>query len=51
MCIRDRIAAQLLLRRIQSPKEAYPETIVFEPELMVRETTSAARQLPRSKAR
>jgi DNA-binding LacI/PurR family transcriptional regulator len=45
------IAAQLLLRRIQSPKEAYPETIVFEPELMVRETTSAARQLPRSKAR
>jgi LacI family transcriptional regulator len=45
------IAAQLLLRRIQSPKEAYPETIVFEPELMVRETTSGARQLPKSKAR
>jgi LacI family transcriptional regulator len=45
------IAAQLLLRRIQSPKEAYPETIVFEPELMVRETTSGARQLPKRKSR
>lgn len=33
-------AAQLLLKRIQSPKEGYPETIVFEPELMVRESTS-----------
>jgi len=45
------IAAQLLLRRIQSPHEAYPETIVFEPELMVRETTSGARRLPKRKSR
>jgi DNA-binding LacI/PurR family transcriptional regulator len=36
-------AAQLLLKRIQSPREAYPESIVFEPELMVRESTSGAR--------
>jgi DNA-binding LacI/PurR family transcriptional regulator len=35
------MAAQLLLKRIQSPREAYPETIMFEPELMVRESTSA----------
>lgn len=33
------MAAQLLLKRIQNPKEAYPESIVFEPELMVREST------------
>jgi LacI family transcriptional regulator len=36
-------AAQLLLQRIQSPSAAYPETITFEPELMVRESTAAAR--------
>jgi len=36
-------AAQLLLRRIQKPNEAYPETLTFEPELMVRESTGAAR--------
>jgi len=35
-------AAQLLLRRIQHPHEAYPETLTFEPELMVRESTAAA---------
>jgi LacI family transcriptional regulator len=34
------MAAQMLLKRIQNPKEAYPETVVFEPELMVRESTS-----------
>jgi len=39
-------AAQMLLRRIQFPKEAYPETVTFEPELMVRESTGAARALP-----
>ena len=38
-------AAQMLLRRIQNPDEAYPETVTFEPELMVRESTSAARPL------
>ncbi len=36
-------AAQLLLRRIQNPTEAYPEVMTFEPELMVRESTGAAR--------
>jgi DNA-binding LacI/PurR family transcriptional regulator len=44
-------AAQLLLRRIQHPKEAYPDTVTFEPELMVRESTSAARILPGSAGR
>lgn len=39
-------AAQMLLRRIQFPQEAYPETVTFEPELMVRESTGAARVLP-----
>lgn len=39
-------AAQMLLRRIQFPHEAYPETVMFEPELMVRESTGAARKLP-----
>jgi len=34
------VAAQLLLRRIQHPKESYPDTIMFEPELMVRESTA-----------
>ena len=34
------MAAQMLLKRIQSPREAYPEVVVFEPELMVRESTS-----------
>jgi LacI family transcriptional regulator len=38
-------AAQMLLRRIQFPQEAYPETVTFEPELMVRESTGAARPL------
>jgi DNA-binding LacI/PurR family transcriptional regulator len=36
------MAVQTLLKRIQNPNEAYPETILFEPELMVRESTSAA---------
>jgi len=36
------IAVQTLLKRIESPKEAYPEIIMFEPELMVRESTGAA---------
>jgi len=40
-------AAQLLLRRIRYPQEAYPETVTFEPELMVRESTGAARSLPK----
>lgn len=39
------IAVQTLLKRIESPNEAYPESITFEPELMVRESTGAAPQL------
>ena len=37
------MAVQTLLKRIEAPNEAYPEVILFEPELMVRESTSAAR--------
>jgi DNA-binding LacI/PurR family transcriptional regulator len=36
-------AVQTLLKRIEAPTAAYPEVILFEPELMVRESTSAAR--------
>jgi LacI family transcriptional regulator len=38
------MAAQLLLKRIQNPKEPFPDTVMFEPELMVRESTTALRQ-------
>jgi DNA-binding LacI/PurR family transcriptional regulator len=38
------MAAQMLLRRIQSPNDVYPETVTFDPELMVRESTGAARK-------
>ena len=34
------MAAQLLLKRIQNPKEAYPDTVMFEPELTIRESTA-----------
>jgi DNA-binding LacI/PurR family transcriptional regulator len=40
------MAAQMLLRRIQFPNNVYPETVTFEPELMVRESTGAARRPP-----
>ena len=43
-------AAQMLLRRIQFPHEAYPEMVTFEPELMVRESTGAARPLTASRS-
>jgi LacI family transcriptional regulator len=36
------VAVQTLLKRIEAPLEAYPESIMFEPELMVRESTGAA---------
>ena len=45
------VAAQLLLRRIQHPKEAYPDTIMFEPELMVRESTASPPDKPGAKKR
>jgi LacI family transcriptional regulator len=35
------MAAQLVLRRIQNPADAFPDTIMFEPELMQRESTIA----------
>ena len=35
-------AVQTLLKRIEAPTAAYPEVILFEPELMVRESTTAA---------
>lgn len=39
-----RTAAQLLVNRIQSPEEAYPDAVWFEPELVVRESTAGVRQ-------
>jgi LacI family transcriptional regulator len=36
------MAVQTLLKRIEAPNEVYPESIRFEPELMVRESTGAA---------
>ena len=45
------VAAQLLLRRIQNPKEPYPDTIMFEPELVVRESTVPPLQKPAVKNR
>ena len=41
------VAAQLLLKRIQNPAEDYPEAVMFQPELIVRESTGPARPLPR----
>jgi DNA-binding LacI/PurR family transcriptional regulator len=38
-------AAQMLLKRIAAPNDAYPEEVVFDPELMVRESTGPARKL------
>ena len=34
------VGVQILLKRIEKPDEAYPDTIMFEPELMVRESTA-----------
>jgi LacI family transcriptional regulator len=36
-------AAQLLLRRIQSPREEFPDNVMLQPWLMVRESTTAVR--------
>jgi LacI family transcriptional regulator len=33
------VAVQILLKRIEHPEEGYPDAIMFEPELMVREST------------
>jgi LacI family transcriptional regulator len=44
-------AAQLLVKRIQSPDDPYPETIWFEPELEVRESTAGVHDIPSLKTR
>jgi DNA-binding LacI/PurR family transcriptional regulator len=36
-----RTAAQLLVKRIQAPNQPYPEEVWFEPELIIRESTTA----------
>jgi LacI family transcriptional regulator len=36
-------AAELLVQRIQAPTQPYPETVWFTPELVVRESTAAAK--------
>ena len=45
------VAAQLLLKRIQHPKESFPDTIMFEPELVVRESTAPPAPKPVAKKR
>ena len=37
-------AAELLVQRIQSPDEPYPKDVWFEPELIVRESTTSIPQ-------
>ncbi len=44
-------AAQLLVKRIQSPNEPYPEEIWFAPELIVRESTTAPASAMAKKSR
>jgi len=34
------MAAQLLIKRIQNPTEAYADAIFFDPELIARESTA-----------
>jgi LacI family transcriptional regulator len=35
-------AAELLIQRIQAPNQPYPETLWFDPELVIRESTAGA---------
>jgi LacI family transcriptional regulator len=44
-------AVQTLLKRIEAPTYPYPEVILFEPELMVRESTAAPLATPPSPAK
>ncbi len=39
-----RSAAELLVKRIQAPDEAYPEVVTFDPELVVRESAAGVRK-------
>jgi DNA-binding LacI/PurR family transcriptional regulator len=43
-------AAQLLIKRIQSPDEPYPHEVWFEPELVVRESTANIQNTRRPRA-
>lgn len=45
------MAAQTLLKRIQNAKEAFPDTIMFEPELMVRESTARVQHVDSAPAK
>jgi LacI family transcriptional regulator len=40
-------AVQTLLKRIEAPTNPYPDVLLFEPELMVRESTIAAAPISR----
>ena len=46
-------AVQTLLKRIEAPTNPYPEVILFEPELMIRESTTTpnASTAPNSRTR
>ena len=44
-------AVQTLLKRIEAPKAPYPESLMFEAELMVRESTAIAIRKVRAKSR
>ncbi len=39
------MAVETLLKRIEAPKEPYPEFVMFEPELVLRESTAVATKL------
>jgi LacI family transcriptional regulator len=44
-------AAQVLVNRIQTPEQSYPDFVWFEPELVVRESTSGVREGSSTKMR
>jgi len=41
LCQMGDMAAQMLIKRIQNRTDAYPDSIYFDPELMVRESTAS----------
>ncbi|WP_263365975.1 LacI family DNA-binding transcriptional regulator [Edaphobacter bradus] len=44
-------AAELLVKRIQSPEAPYQNNVWFEPELVVRESTAGVHEVPSSKTK
>lgn len=44
-------AAQLLIKRIQTPTEPYPDVVPFDPELVVRESTAGVHKPPTERPR